>query len=35
MNEKHLENVAIEKIVENQEESEKDDEITLRLFADG
>ena len=35
MNEKHPENVAIEKIVETQEESEEDDEITLRLFADG
>ncbi len=35
MNEKHPENAAIEKIVETQEESEQDDEITLRLFADG
>jgi ribosomal protein S18 acetylase RimI-like enzyme len=35
MNEKHPENTAIEKIVETQEESEEDDEITLRLFADG
>ena len=34
MNEKHPENTAIE-IVETQEESEEDDEITLRLFADG
>jgi GNAT superfamily N-acetyltransferase len=32
MNEKHPENAAIEKIVETQEESEQDDEITLRLF---
>jgi len=35
MNEKHPENAAIEKIVETQEESEQDDEITLRLFASG
>jgi hypothetical protein len=35
MNEKHSENASIEKIVETQEESEQDDEITLRLFADG
>jgi GNAT superfamily N-acetyltransferase len=35
MNEKHPENAAIEKIVETQEESEQDDEITLRLFANG
>ncbi len=35
MNEKHPENTAIEKIVETQEESEEDDEITLRLFVDG
>jgi GNAT superfamily N-acetyltransferase len=35
MKEKHPENTAIEKIVETQEESEEDDEITLRLFADG
>jgi len=35
MNEKHPENVVIEEIVETQEESEQDDEITLRLFADG
>jgi GNAT superfamily N-acetyltransferase len=35
MNEKHPENAAFEKIVETQEESEEDDEITLRLFADG
>jgi len=35
MNEKHPENAAIEKIVETQEESEQDDEITLRLYADG
>lgn len=35
MKEKHPENAAIEKIVENEEESEEDDEITLRLFADG
>jgi hypothetical protein len=35
MNEKHPENPIIEKIVETQEESEQDDEITLRLFADG
>jgi len=35
MNEKYPENAAIEKIVETQEESEQDDEITLRLFADG
>ena len=34
MNEKHPENPIIEKIVETQEESEQDDEITLRLFAD-
>lgn len=34
MNEKHSENAAIE-IVETQEESEEDDEITLRLFANG
>jgi GNAT superfamily N-acetyltransferase len=33
MNEKHPETAAIEKIVETQEESEQDDEITLRLFA--
>jgi len=31
MNEKHPENAAIE-IVETEEESEQDDEITLRLF---
>jgi ribosomal protein S18 acetylase RimI-like enzyme len=35
MNEKHPENAAIEEIVETQEESEQDDEIILRLFADG
>jgi len=35
MNEKHPENAAIEKIVETQEESEQDDEITLRLFVNG
>jgi len=35
MNEKHPENVVIEEIVETQEESEQDDEIILRLFADG
>jgi GNAT superfamily N-acetyltransferase len=35
MNEKHPENAAIEEIVETQEESEQDDEITLWLFADG
>jgi GNAT superfamily N-acetyltransferase len=35
MNEKNPENAAIEKIVETQEESEEDDEITLRLFVDG
>jgi GNAT superfamily N-acetyltransferase len=35
MNEKHPENTAIERIVETQEESEEDDEITLRLFANG
>jgi len=35
MSEKHPENAAIEKIVETQEESEQDDEITLRLFANG
>jgi len=35
MNEKHPENAAIEKIVETQEESEQDDEITLWLFANG
>jgi GNAT superfamily N-acetyltransferase len=35
MNEKHPENAAIEEIVEMQEESEQDDEITLWLFADG
>jgi GNAT superfamily N-acetyltransferase len=35
MNEKHPENTAIEKIVETQEESEEDDEITLMLFVDG
>jgi hypothetical protein len=34
MNEKHPENVVIEKIVETQEESEQDGEIILRLFAD-
>jgi GNAT superfamily N-acetyltransferase len=33
MNEKHPETATIEKIVETQEESEQDDEITLRLFA--
>ena len=33
MNEKHPETAAIEKIVETQEDSEQDDEITLRLFA--
>jgi GNAT superfamily N-acetyltransferase len=35
MSEKHPENVVIEEIVETQEESEQDDEIILRLFADG
>jgi len=35
MNEKYPENAAIEKIVETQEESEQDDEITLRLFVNG
>lgn len=35
MKEKHPENAAIEKLVETQEESEQDDEITLRLFANG
>jgi GNAT superfamily N-acetyltransferase len=35
MNEKYPENAAIEKIIETQEESEQDDEITLRLFANG
>jgi GNAT superfamily N-acetyltransferase len=35
MNEKHPENVVIEEIFETQEESEQDDEIILRLFADG
>jgi GNAT superfamily N-acetyltransferase len=35
MNEKHPKNAAIEKIVETQEESEQDDEITLRLFVNG
>jgi hypothetical protein len=35
MNEKHPENPAIEKIAETQEESEQDDEIILRVFADG
>ena len=35
MSKKHPEKTAIEKIVETQEESEEDDEITLRLFADG
>ena len=34
MNKNHSENTAIE-IVETQEESEEDDEITLRLFVDG
>jgi GNAT superfamily N-acetyltransferase len=32
MNEKHPENVVIEKIVETQEESEQDGEIILRLL---
>jgi hypothetical protein len=35
MNAKHPENPIIEKIVETQEESKQDDEIILRLFADG
>jgi len=35
MSKKYPEKTAIEKIVETQEESEEDDEITLRLFADG
>ena len=35
MSKKHPEKTAIEKIVETQEESEEDDEIILRLFADG
>jgi GNAT superfamily N-acetyltransferase len=35
MIEKHLENAANEKIVEAQEESEEDDEITFTLFVDG
>ena len=35
MSKKHPEKTAIEKIVETQEESEEDDEITLRLFAEG
>jgi ribosomal protein S18 acetylase RimI-like enzyme len=34
MSKKHSENAAIE-IVEAQEESEEDDEITLRLFVNG
>jgi GNAT superfamily N-acetyltransferase len=33
MNEKHPENTTIEKIVETQEESEEDDEIIFKLFA--
>jgi GNAT superfamily N-acetyltransferase len=35
MIEKQLENAANEKIVEAQEESEEDDEITFTLFVDG
>lgn len=35
MSEKQLENAANEKIVETQEESEENDEITFMLFADG
>ena len=35
MIEKYPENTTIEQIVETQEESEEDDEITLRLFVDG
>jgi len=35
MNDKNPENSPIEMIVETQEESEQDDEITLRLFANG
>jgi GNAT superfamily N-acetyltransferase len=35
MSKKGPENTVIERIVEMQEESEEDDEITLRLFADG
>jgi GNAT superfamily N-acetyltransferase len=34
MSDKHPENAAIE-VVETEEESEQDDEITLRLFANG
>jgi len=33
MTEKHPENTTIEKIVETQEESEEDDEINFKLFA--
>jgi GNAT superfamily N-acetyltransferase len=35
MSEKHPQNAVVEKIVETQEESEEDDEIILRLFAEG
>jgi GNAT superfamily N-acetyltransferase len=35
MIEKQLKNAANEKIVERQEESEEDDEITFTLFVDG
>src|SRR5271157_4089070 len=35
MSEKHLENFANERILETQEESEEDDEVTLRFFVNG
>ncbi len=35
MSEKHLENSAKEEILEAQEESEEDDEVTFRFFVNG
>ncbi|MGA2683348.1 MAG: GNAT family N-acetyltransferase [Candidatus Bathyarchaeia archaeon] len=35
MSEKHLENFANERILETQEESEEDDEVTFRFFVNG
>jgi GNAT superfamily N-acetyltransferase len=35
MSEKHLENSRDEEIIETQEESEEDDEVTFRFFVNG
>jgi ribosomal protein S18 acetylase RimI-like enzyme len=35
MSEKHLENSKDEEIIETQEESEEDDEVTFRFFVNG